>query len=424
MSGRLAPYPASPRCLGLHEFGRPGEVPETMRAWVIRAERFGPPLEAFQEETVPVPALGDDEVLIRVAAAGVNYNGIWAGLGQPVSVLNIHGGDYHVAGSDASGVVWAVGRNVNSWKPGDAVIAHCNWEDPAHGRRTRDRGDFLSYDPMASPHCRIWGYETSDGSFAQFCKVQAQQVLPKPAHMSWELASCYALTYFTAYRMLVTQGQIRPGEVALVWGGAGGLGSFAVQICRELGVQAIAVVSSAEKGAKCLELGAVGFINRSDFPNLPYREGETAEQTEARLKDTRAMGRRIWDILGERRSPDLVFEHSGQETFAASVFLCARFGRVVICGATSGYNLKFDVRYLWMMQKRIIGSHFANALDALRANTLVEAGRIRPYLSRVYPFDQIPQAHQDMYENRHVGNMACLVMAPRPGLTTIQDLMG
>lgn len=413
---------ATQALLGLHEFGTPGQTPEKMKAWVIRESRFGEPLKSFQEEVVDVPQLGPDEILVRSVCSGVNYNGVWAGLGKPVSVLKVHGGDFHIAGSDVSGIVWQVGSNVKSWKPGDEVIAHCNWEDPAHGKRTADKGDFLSYDPMASPRCQIWGYETSWGSFAQFCKVQAQQVLPKPKNMTWELASCYALTYFTAYRMLLVQGGITPGEVALIWGGAGGLGSFAIQICREMGVKAIAVVSSNDKGEKCRELGAVGYINRKDFPNMAYKAGETPEQANARFNDYKAIGKKIWDILGERRSPDLVFEHSGEETFPASVFLCSRFGRVVICGATTGYNLNFDVRYLWMMQKRIIGSHFANALDCLRANTLMEAGRIQPFLSKVYPYDQIPQAHQDMFDNKHIGNMTTQVMAPKTGLINSNDL--
>lgn len=408
--------------LGLHEFGTPGDVPEKMRGWVIREERFGEPMKSFQEEEIPVPSVGDEEVLVRVVAAGINYNGVWAGLGKPVSVLKGHGRAWHVAGSDCSGIVWKVGAKVKSWKPGDEVVLHCNYEDLAHGRRTDAAGDFISYDPMAGPKCQIWGYETPDGSFAQFCKVQAQQVLPKPKNMSWELAACYALTYFTAFRMLVVRGQITPGEVALIWGGAGGLGSFAIQICREMGAKAIAVVSSNAKGEKCMELGAVGYINRTEFPGLAYQANETPEQEAARMNAMKGVGKKIWDILGERRSPDLVFEHSGQETFPASVFLCSKFGRVVICGATSGYRLMFDVRHLWMMQKRIVGSHFANALDCLRANTLIEAGRITPFLSKTYPYAEIPVAHQDMYENRHVGNMACLVMAPREGLVNSADL--
>ncbi len=410
--------------LGLHEFGTPGEAPAMMKAWAIREDRFGEPLTSFVEEELPIPEIGDEEVLVRVVAAGVNYNGVWAGLGKPVSVLKVHGDDFHIAGSDVAGIVWKVGAKVKSWQPGDEVIAHCHYEDTSHGRRTQSKGDFGSYDPMAAPKSQIWGYETNYGSFAQFCRVQAQQLLNKPAHMPWELASCYALTYFTAYRMLVTRGEISPGEVALIWGGAGGLGSFAVQICRELGVKAIAVVSSDEKGEKCKELGAVGYINRTEFENLPFRWGETPEEGKARFGDMKAMGKKIWEILGERRSPDIVFEHSGEQTFPTSVFLCSKFGRVVICGATSGFNLHFDVRYLWMMQKQIIGSHFANALDCLRGNSLVEAGRIQPFLSKVYSYDKIPQAHQDMFDNKHVGNMACLVMAKNEGLMNSGDLKG
>jgi len=197
-----------------------------------------------------------------------------------------------------------------------------------------------------------------------------------------------------------------------------------VQICRELGVKAIGVVSTDEKGEKCKELGAVGYINRKKLPNLAFKWGETPDEAKARFGDMKAMGKQIWEILGERRSPDVVFEHSGEETFPTSVFLCAKFGRVVICGATSGFNLHFDVRYLWMMQKRIIGSHFANALNCLRANTLVESGRIKPYLSAVYPYEKIPQAHQDMFDNKHVGNMTTLVMAPKEGLVNSDDLRG
>jgi len=422
MSATATATSTVPAILGLNEFGTPGVLPERMKAWVIRENRFGEPMKSFQEEEVPTPTPGPEEVIVRVVAAGVNYNGVWAGLGKPISVLKGHGRDYHIAGSDCAGIVWACGSQVKSWKPGDEVVLHCNYEDPTHGRRTQEKGDFLSYDPMASSRCQIWGYETPDGSFAQFCKVQAQQVLPKPKGMTWELASCYALTYFTAYRMLITNGNIRPGEVALIWGGAGGLGSFAIQICNEMGAKAIAVVSSDDKGKKCMELGAVGYINRKEFPNMAYKWGETPEQEKLRFNDMKAMGKKIWDILGEKRSPDLVFEHSGQESFPASVFLCSRFGRVMICGATSGYNLHFDVRYLWMMQKRIIGSHFANALDCLRANTLLESGRIKPFLSKVYAYDKIPVAHQDMFENKHIGNMTCLVMAPREGMVNIEDL--
>jgi len=135
-------------------------LPKTMRAWVIRKERHGEPMKSFQEEVMPVPDIGPNEVLVLVMAAGVNYNGIWAGRGEPISVLDVHKESYHIAGSDASGIVWKVGSNVKSWKPGDEVILHCNIESETHTTRTETPYDFISYDPMASRGQRIWGYET------------------------------------------------------------------------------------------------------------------------------------------------------------------------------------------------------------------------------------------------------------------------
>ena len=201
----------------------PGTLPEKMAAWVIRAEREGEPKDAFQVEEVEVPEPGAFEVIVRVMAAGVNFNNVWASLGKPVSVFGY--GDHpeyghHIGGSDASGIVWKVGPGVTNWKPGDEVVIHCNqasYEDvEVHG-----------LDPMAAPSQRIWGYETTWGSFAQFTKVQAQQLLPKPENLSWVDCSAYGLTYFTAYRMLMNRAKIQAGHNVLIWGAAGGLGVFA-----------------------------------------------------------------------------------------------------------------------------------------------------------------------------------------------------
>src|ERR687893_3272598 len=236
----------------------PGELPATMAAWVIREERFGEPRDAFQVEEIGVPEPGAMEVVVRVMAAGVNYNNVWAALGKPVSVFRYHEEDHHIGGSDASGVVWAVGEGVTRWKPGDEVVVHCNqasYEDvEVHG-----------HDPLAAPSQQIWGYETTWGSFAQFCKVQAQQLLPKPAALSWEEAASYGLTYFTAYRMLFDQAQLHAGQRVLIWGAAGGLGVFAIQLCKLAGAECLGVVSSAEKGELCRALGACGYIDRSEF---------------------------------------------------------------------------------------------------------------------------------------------------------------
>ena len=384
-----------------------GVVPKKMHAWAIRRERFGEPMQSFQHEELPVWDLGPRDVLVKVMAAGVNYNGVWAGLGKPVDIMRAHGMPYHIAGSDASGVIWAVGESVHEHAVGDEVVLHCNH----------------LVEPGGSDRQTIWGYETPDGSFAQFTRVQSQQVLPKPEALTWEEAASYGLVYYTAHRMLIDRAQVAPGEDVLIWGGAGGLGVFAIQLCKAVGARAIAVVSSDERAELAMSLGAYGVINRKEFPDLQYREGESEEQKKTRLVAMKAFGRRICDILGERKKVEVVFEHVGKATFPASVWLAAKFGRIVICGATTGYDLTFDVRHLWMKQKRIIGSHFADADSARRANRLVVQGKVKPVLTKLFTWDEIPQAHQLMYENKLHGTVSCLVGAPRPGLRTFRETL-
>jgi crotonyl-CoA carboxylase/reductase len=387
----------------------PGELPATMAAWVIRPEREGEPIDAFQVEEIDVPEPGAFEVIVRVMAAGVNYNNVWAALGQPVSVFGY--GDHpeyghHIGGSDASGIVWKVGPGVTRWQPGDEVIVHCNqasYEDPeVHG-----------LDPLAAPSQRIWGYETTWGSFAQFTKVQAQQLLPRPQNLTWEEAASYGLVYFTAYRMLITQCELQAGHRVLVWGAAGGLGVFAVQLCAAAGAQCVGVVSSAEKGELVMQLGATGYIDRGEFAGMMRRGGETPEEEKARFKESRRFSKAVAEILGDQ--PDIVFEHVGKATFPTSVLAVKPFGKVVICAGTTGYNLDFDVRYLWMRQKQIIGSHFANAYECMKANELIEQNRIRPVLWRTMGFEGVPEAHQLMKENQHLGKIAILVGVTEEG---------
>jgi crotonyl-CoA carboxylase/reductase len=265
---------------------------------------------------------------------------------------------------------------------------------------------------MACSEQKIWGYETSWGSFAQFTKVQAQQLVQKPKHLGWEEAASYGLTFFTAYRMLVGQAQVKPGDNVLVWGAAGGLGIFAIQLCRVLGANPIAVVSSTDKIDLVKSLGAEMVINRREF-GFAWRPNETPEQTKKRNEEARRFGGEIRRLTGGK-DPDVVFEHVGQETFPTSVFVCKRFGKIVICGATSGFNLEFDVRYLWMRQKQIIGSHFANAYQAERANELMLTGKVRPVLDQVFDFVDTAKAHQLMKENKHKGKLGIRIQAPNP----------
>jgi crotonyl-CoA carboxylase/reductase len=383
----------------------PGTLPPKMAAWVIRQEREGEPREAFQVEEIEVPEPGAFEVIVRVMAAGVNFNNVWAALGKPVSVFGY--GDHsdwghHIGGSDASGIVWKVGPGVTKWKPGDEVVIHCNqasYEDvEVHG-----------LDPLAAPSQMIWGYETTWGSFAQFTKVQAQQLLPRPQNLSWAESSAYGLTYFTAYRMLIDQCKLQEGHKVLIWGAAGGLGVFATQLCAAAGANAVGVVSSEDKGELVKQLGAVDYIDRREFAGMMRKGGESPDEEKERFKVSRGFAKRVKEILGD--SPEIVFEHVGQATFPTSVFVVKPFGKVVICGATSGYNLDFDVRYLWMRQKQIIGSHFANAYECMRANQLMAEGKIRPVLWQVMEFDGVAEAHQLLHENKHLGKISILVGA-------------
>ncbi|WP_371055004.1 crotonyl-CoA carboxylase/reductase [Rhodosalinus sp. K401] len=396
-----------------------GYVPEKMHAWVLRQERHGEPDKALQKEVVDVPEIDSHEVLVLVMSAGVNYNGVWACLGQPVSVFLGHKAPYAVIGSDAAGIVWKVGDKVKRWKVGDEVVVHCNQDD---GDDEACNGG----DPMLSPSQRIWGYESADGSFAQFTRVQAQQLMPRPKHLTWEESGCYTLTLATAYRMLFGHEphDLKPGQNVLVWGASGGLGSFAIQLINTAGANAIGVISEEDKREFVMDLGAKGVINRKDFNcwgRLP--EVGTKEYKEW-FAEVRRFGKAIWEITGKGVNVDMVFEHPGEATFPVSTFVVKRGGMVVICAGTTGYNCTFDVRHMWSHQKRLQGSHFAHLKQASAANKLMLERRLDPTMSEVFTWDELPQAHMKMLRNAHKpGNMAVLVQAPRTGLRTFEDVL-
>lgn len=395
-----------------------GHVPEKMWAWAIRKERHGPPESAMQLEAVPTWSIGDDEVLVLVMAAGVNYNGVWAALGEPISPFNGHKQPFHIAGSDASGIVWAVGRKVKRWKVGDEVIVHCNQDDG-------DDEECNGGDPMFSPSQRIWGYETPDGSFSQFCRVQSRQLMPRPQHLTWEESACYTLTLATAYRMLFGHAPhtVRPGDNVLVWGASGGLGVFGVQLCAASGANAIGVISDESKRDYVLSLGAKGVINRKDFNCWGQLPKVNSPEFNAYMAEARKFGKAIWDITG-KKDVDIVFEHPGEQTFPSSCFVVKRGGMVVFCAGTTGFNLTFDARFVWMRQKRIQGSHFAHLKQAMQANQFVIDRRIDPCMSEVFPWDKIPVAHTKMWNNQHApGNMAVLVNAQKAGLRTFEEVL-
>ena len=394
-----------------------GHVPAKMHAWAIRRERHGEPDKSFQLEVVDCPKPDSNEVLVMVMAAGVNYNGVWAGLGLPISPFDVHKAEYHIAGSDAAGIVWAVGDKVKRWKVGDEVVIHCNQDDG-------DDEECNGGDPMYSPSQRIWGYETPDGSFAQFTCVQSQQLMPRPQHLTWEESACYTLTLATAYRMLFGHEphDLKPGQNVLVWGASGGLGSYAIQLINTAGANAIGVISDESKRDFVMSLGAKGVINRNDFNCWGQLPTVNTPEYNTWLKEARKFGKAIWDITGKGVNVDMVFEHPGEATFPVSSLVCKKGGMVVICAGTSGFNCTFDVRYMWMHQKRLQGSHFAHLKQASAANKLMLEQRLDPCMSECFAWADTPAAHVKMRRNQHKpGNMSVLVQSPEMGLRTFED---
>ncbi|MGH3712984.1 MAG: crotonyl-CoA carboxylase/reductase [Micromonosporaceae bacterium] len=402
-------------------------VPKSYQAVVVRADeaamfdgmatRDKDPRQALHLDEVPTPELGPGEALIAVMASAVNYNTVWTSIFEPVSTFKFlqrygkvsdltkrHDLPYHVVGSDAAGVVLRVGPGVTKWKPGDEVVAHClsvELEDP----QGHD-------DTMMDPQQRIWGFETNFGGLAELSLVKANQLMPKPAHLSWEEAACPGLVNSTAYRQLVSRNGagMKQGDVVLIWGASGGLGSYATQFALNGGAIPVCVVSSPEKAELCRAMGAELIIDRNAEGYKFWKDENTQDP-----KEWQRFGAKIRELTNGE-DPDIVFEHPGQETFGASVYVAKRGGTIVTCASTSGFMHQYDNRYLWMNLKRIIGSHFANYREAWEANRLISKGRIHPTLSRVYPLEQTGQAAYEVHRNLHQGKVGVLCLAPEEGL--------
>lgn len=396
-----------------------GVVPSRMHAQLIRPDRYGDPSTAFQPEVVDTPEIGPDEVLIGVMASSINYNNVWAARGYPVDQVKVRQKrgepeDFHIGGSDASGIVYAVGNAVTNVSVGQHVIVHPGvWS-------SEDPWVQAGKDPMISPSGKIWGYDTNYGAFGQFARAQSHQVLPKAEHLSWEEAAAPTLVGTTAYRMLHGwQGNtVQDGDLVLVWGGSGGLGTQACQIVTLAGGRAVAVVSDDERGEYAMKHGAIGYINRKEFDHwgVPPLVDDAQGQKEW-TAGARAFGKKLWEIVGEREEPAIVFEHPGAATIPTSIFMCQPGGMVVICAGTTGYDAMVDLRYHWTRQKRLQGSHGTNDEQAIAYNDLVRAGKIDPCVGRVISFDEIGAAHAAMGRGEDVfGNTTVLVGAKEPGL--------
>jgi crotonyl-CoA reductase len=402
-------------------------VPGSYRGVVVRSDevdmfdglatRERDPRKSLHVEEVPTPDLAPGEALVAVMASAFNYNTVWTSIFEPLPTFKFlqrygrvselasrHDLPYHVVGSDAAGVVLRVGPGVTKWRPGDEVVAHClsvELEDAAGHD-----------DTMLDPQQRIWGFETNFGGLAELALVKANQLMPKPAHLTWEEAACPGLVNSTAYRQLVSRhgAAMKQGDVVLIWGASGGLGSYATQIALNGGAVPVCVVSSPEKAEICHRMGAELVIDRVGEGFRFWKDEHTQDEVE-----WRRFGGRIRELTGGD-DPDIVFEHPGRDTFGVSVYVARRGGTVVTCASTSGYLHQYDNRYLWMNLKRIVGSHFANYREAWEANRLVARGRIHPTLSKSYPMEQTGQAAWEVHRNAHQGKVGVLCLAPEEGL--------
>ncbi len=366
---------------------------------------------------VPMPDLAPDEVVVAVMASSINYNTVWSAMFEPVPTFRFlrqfarqggwatrHDRPYQVVGSDGAGVVVRVGSGVRHWRAGDHVVV-----SPAH---VDDQEAATHADGMMGDEQRAWGFETNFGGLAEYAVVRATQLIPKPAHLTWEEAACSPLCAGTAYRMLVGErgARMKQGDVVLVWGAAGGLGGYAVQFVRNGGGIPVGIVGSERKAAALRALGCEVVINRAEFG---LTDGAAAGSGPS-MESARALGRIIRERAG--RDPDIVFEHTGRATFGTSVFVVRRGGTVVTCGSSTGYEHTFDNRYLWMRLKRVIGSHVANLQEQWDANRLIELGYVVPTLSALYPLADVAEAARVVQTNRHIGKIGVLCMAPEPGL--------
>ena len=401
-------------------------IPESYRAAFVRRDEVDmfegvesadkDPTKSIHVDDVATPALAPDEVYLAVMASSINFNTVWTSIFEPLPTFGFldrlaresewaarHAQPYHVIGSDAAGVVLRVGSAVRNWKPGDRVTVHCNHVD--------DQDPTAHDDSMLAANQRIWGFETNFGGLADLSVVKANQLMPKPTHLTWEEAAVNALCNSTSYRMLVSDhgARMKQGDTVLVWGATGGIGGYAVQYVLNGGGTPIGVVSSPERAQLLHDMGVEAVIDRRAEGYRFWRDEHTQDESE-----WRRFGKQIRDLVGE--DPDIVFEHPGRSTMGASIFAVKRGGTVVTCAATSGYMVEFDNRHFWMKLKRLVSSHFANYAEAWAANKLIDQGRIHPIMSDVYALEQVGAATLAMHRNQAEGKLGVLCLAPEEGL--------
>lgn len=338
-----------------------------MRACVFH--HHGGPEQLHMEE-VPVPRIGRGEALVRVRACALNHLDVWLLQGIPAYSVPLP----HILGSDVSGVVECVGPDVEGIQEGDEVIVapglscfRCEW--------------CLSGNDNLCERFQILGAQV-DGGYAEFVRVPAINLIPKPKGLSFVEAAAFPLTFLTAWHMLIHRARVQPGDRVLVLGAGSGIGSAAVQIARLAGARVFATVGDEAKVKPAQELGAEVVINHA-----------TEDFTQVVRDRTRGRG------------VDVVFEHVGPTTWAQSLASLAPGGRLVTCGATTGPEVSLVLRDLYMKQKTVLGSIMGTRAELLTLTRLVGEGRLRPVVDTVYPLEEARAAHERMARRDFFGKL-------------------
>lgn len=336
---------------------------------VVAISAHGGP-EVLEVTELPEPVIDDNEVLIRVKACSLNHLDVWIRRGLPGLKFTTP----HVLGADIAGVVAQVGRLVKNVKPDQSVVLspgiscmHCEY--CLSGRDNL----CASYD--------VFGTRV-DGGYAEYVKAPSFNVIPKPEKLSFEEASSIPLVFLTAWHMLGERVELKAGETLLVHAAGSGVGSAAIQIGKLLGARVFATASTDAKLAKAKSLGADETIN--------YQDEDFLEAVKR---------------LTGKRGVDVVFEHTGEATWERSVRSLTRGGRLVTCGATSGFNGNLDIRYLFSRQISLVGSYMGAKAELLEVLRFFEDGRLMPVIDRVLPLEKAAEAHRAIEDRSQFGKV-------------------
>jgi NADPH:quinone reductase-like Zn-dependent oxidoreductase len=322
----------------------------------------------------PLPRLGPKDALIRVKACALNHLDIWVRQGLPGVAIPLP----HIPGCDVAGVVEKVGAKVMHMSKGQKVMV-------APGLSCGKCESCLLGQDHLCPEYDILG-QIHNGGYAEYVSVPGANLIPMPDRLSFEEAASIPLVFLTAWHMLVAKAKIRGGESVLVQAGGSGVGIAAVQIAKLWGAKVYTTVGTDAKGAKAKALGADEAINYTK-------------------KDFLLEIRRLTD----KRGVDVVVEHIGQATFEKSLLALAKNGRMVTCGATSGREIKFDLRYLFSRNLTVYGSRMGMFKGLLEAVNQVNAGRLRPVVDKVFPLKKAAEAQTYMEERKNFGKIVLTV---------------